>query len=69
MGGLAPLSHAEVGAWARLMDVEPEPHEVEALMILDAAIREPDPGGGEAEQEMEDRMAEDVAWPTRKTAA
>ena len=40
--GLAPLGYATVEAWARLMDVEVEPHEVEALMVLDAVMRNPE---------------------------
>jgi len=43
-GGIAPLSHQEVEAWARLRDVAPEPHEVEALMVLDGVKRNPEAG-------------------------
>ncbi len=36
-----PLSYQEVEAWARLTGRHPLPHEVEALILLDRAIRHP----------------------------
>jgi len=60
--GLAPLSYPALAAWARLMDVALEPHEAEALMVLDAVMRCP----GESEPaEPEERPSVPV-WPTRK---
>jgi hypothetical protein len=46
MAGLLPLSYTEVDAWARLTGNDPNPLEVEALMLLDAVMRtdkRPDP--------------------------
>ena len=42
--GLAPLSHQEVEACARLRDLVIAPHEVEALMLLDGVMRDPEAG-------------------------
>jgi len=39
--GAAALTYTDIEAWTRLMDTHPEPHEVQALLILDAAIRHP----------------------------
>lgn len=39
MSGYAPLTYTQIEAWARLKGIRPEPHEVEALMSLDTAIR------------------------------
>lgn len=67
MAGLAPLSHAEVMAWAALSDTRPEPWEVGALMELDAALRwrEPDEEEKPAEKGQA-APAMERAWPTRK---
>lgn len=67
MAGLAPLSHAEVGAWARLTDTRPEPWEVAALMTLDAALRWR-PEDEEERPEPEQRAAPKVerAWPQKR---
>lgn len=48
--GVAPLSYAEVDAFARRMRTDIEPYEVDALMALDAAMRHP----GEDEPEKAD---------------
>lgn len=39
--GPAPITYQDVDAWARLMDRQPEPYEVDALMKLDSAMRNP----------------------------
>jgi hypothetical protein len=62
MDGPAPLSYSQVEAWSRLLDIEVEPHEVAALMELDAAIRNPDPPAEEKEAE----APRAPAWPTKK---
>jgi hypothetical protein len=59
--GVAPLSYATVEAWSRLMDVRVDPHEVEALMALDAVMCHP----GENEPS-EDKPRSAPAWPTKK---
>jgi hypothetical protein len=41
MDGYAPLGYATVAAWAQLMAITVAPHEVEALMMLDAVMRHP----------------------------
>lgn len=40
--GFAPLTFTTVDAWARLTRRKPKPHEVDALMSLDAVKRHPD---------------------------
>jgi hypothetical protein len=47
MSGAAPLSYPTLQAWAGLMGRDPAPYEVEALMMLDAAMLNP----GEPESE------------------
>ena len=39
--GPRALSYMEVDAWARLTGRSPMPHEVDALMVLDGAMRAP----------------------------
>lgn len=61
MDGAAPLNPVVVEAWARLYRLDIEPHEYEALVSIDAAMRHP----GEAEP---DEQAPTVApaWPAKK---
>ena len=47
MGGVAPVSHREIEAWARLTHRQPTALEVEALRVLDAVLRHPEIGGDE----------------------
>jgi hypothetical protein len=62
MDGVAPLSYGTVKAWAELMDIHPTPLEVQALIILDSVIRNPNPV---AEPEpVTDTDAH--AWPEKK---
>lgn len=37
--GMAPLGYGTIADWSRLTDQHPEPHEVDALLRLDAAMR------------------------------
>ena len=37
--GPDPISYSEIGAWAALTDRQPLPHEVEALVMIDLAMR------------------------------
>ena len=41
MSGLSPLTYTTVDAWARLTGRDPQPHEVDALMVLDRVRRHP----------------------------
>lgn len=43
MHGADPLRYSEISAWATLTGREPAPHEVDALILLDAVRRHPDP--------------------------
>ncbi len=38
MGGLAPLSYPVVESWARLKDIQLQPHEIDALLLLDSVL-------------------------------
>ena len=63
MAGLNPLTYQTLDAWARLLERDPMPHEVEALILLDSALR-PVEDKPEAEE-----VKETPAWPTRKVDA
>ena len=39
--GASSMSYQDIEAWCRLMDRRLAPHEVQALLMLDAAIRHP----------------------------
>jgi hypothetical protein len=39
MAGLGPIAYTDVKAWAELTGRHPKPHEVSALMRLDAVVR------------------------------
>lgn len=41
MGGVSLLSYGTIADWARLTDTWPQPHEVEALLQIDLAMRFP----------------------------
>lgn len=47
MAGLAPLTYGTVMDWAALTGRRPRPFEVEALMRLDAILRDPATGSEE----------------------
>lgn len=67
--GPAAITYQDIDAWARLMDRQPEPHEVAALTELDRAYRNgwradtaaPDP------ETTSSRTTE--AWPAKKQVA
>ena len=63
MAGLNPLSYGTIDAWGRLTDRVLTPHEVEGLILLDAALRPPDDVKSEP-----DEPAEVPAWPEPKDA-
>jgi hypothetical protein len=42
MEGVAPLSYDTIAKWAMLTGRDPMPHEVDALLMLDAVRRNPD---------------------------
>lgn len=39
MAGIAPITYIDIDAWSRLTRQIPEPHEVQAIIELDAAFR------------------------------
>jgi len=60
MAGIAPLGYSTIAEWARLMNLDPSPLEVQALLVLDAVIRNPETN------EPTHEPPEDVAWPEPK---
>jgi len=62
MGGLAPLSYGTIRDWATLMEIDVMPLEVQALVWLDAVMRNPEP----VEPEPEERAPAQDAWPEKK---
>lgn len=63
-GTIAPLSYSTIAFWSELKRVTLEPYEVEALIVLDAAMRaeeSPEP------QEAPTRPA--PVWPSKKQGA
>lgn len=66
-GGYAPLSYSTIADWARLKKVDIEPHEVEALILLDAAMLSPD--DTTETQEAPAAAPPARAWPTKKEPA
>lgn len=61
LAGAAPITYADIEAWARLLDRRPSPHEVSALLELDRAVRHPAP---EADEDEVSRP--ETPWPTPK---
>ena len=61
MGDFAPLSFSTIVDWATLMDVQPTPLEVDALLLIDAAMRYR--GDDEPAEPVEKPP---VAWPEKK---
>jgi hypothetical protein len=70
MAGLAPLSHTEIAAWARLTGNDPDPLEVEALIVLDRVLLEPDSAAEQTKEEEPQPIVrvEAPAWPAKKRA-
>jgi hypothetical protein len=69
--GLAPPSYREIDAWARLTGNDPDPLEVEALIVLgDALLSEGDTGekDKETDQPAPTEMPPVPVWPTKKRA-
>lgn len=70
MAGVVPVSYREIESWQRLMDIgHLEPHEVEALVLLDMALFEAYDREGRKEEEPESK--ENVvtgSWPKPKEA-
>jgi hypothetical protein len=67
MAGLNPLSYGTIMDWATLTDQYPEPHEIEALLILDAVMRAPEPK--DQGRAVDEPAPPDTPWPTRKPEA
>lgn len=44
LGGLSPLTYGTIAAWAQLTDRAPQPHDVQALLMLDLILRAPTTG-------------------------
>jgi hypothetical protein len=63
MAGLNPLSYGTIEAWARLTGRQPDSLEVEALLMLDAAMLRPDT---DRAVEPEAAPPRDDAWPEKK---
>lgn len=69
--GYAPLTYTTVRDWAALTGSDPTGLEVEALMLLDTAVRTPaDTVQASAEGEVSeaDCQVDVPVWPTRKPA-
>lgn len=62
MTAIAPLTYTTIKAWAELMRIILQPHETEALIMLDTAFVYKD----EEEDEEEKPLTETPAWPKRK---
>jgi hypothetical protein len=65
MGGLLPLSYSELKSFSDMTGWKPDPEEVEALMILDSILRNPDTEV-KVEKKEEPKPTFVAAWPTRK---
>lgn len=64
MGGVAPLGYTTIDAWSRLTGIQLEPYEVDALILLDAVLCNPEAGAEAEEVQATERRQQ--AWPTRK---
>ena len=64
MAGLNPLSYETIDAWGRLTGRDPMPHEVEGLILLDAALRPV----SDSDEPVEAEPTETPAWPEQKNA-
>jgi hypothetical protein len=62
MAGVAPLSYSQVADWARLMHIAPTRLELQALMALDAVIRNPE----RTDEEEDEPVRIDTPWPESK---
>lgn len=66
MNGLLPLTYATLSAWAALRGRRLQPHEVDALLVLDAIRLHP---GEDEPKSTESTPAPQPAWPVKKTGA
>lgn len=66
MHGPAPITHQGIDAWARLTDRQPEPHEVHALLTLDAAWRSALRGDPTPDTPADATEHHAPAWPTKR---
>ena len=57
MSGIAPLSYGTISDWSRLMGTSPTDLEVQALILLDGVIRNPD------QAKEPDDVTEPEPWP------
>jgi hypothetical protein len=64
-GSLLPLSYSELKSFSEMTGWKPDPQEVEALMLLDSIIRNPDTEV-KVEKKEEPKPTFVAAWPTRK---
>jgi hypothetical protein len=67
MGGIQPITYLDIDAWSRQTDQHPQPHEVDALMAIDAEWRL-------ALSPVDDKSTEPPqeslrAWPTAKAVS
>jgi hypothetical protein len=62
MAGLNPLSYATLEAWMRLSGYTLDPLEVQALIMLDAALLD----RSEPEPDTPEPVVRDDAWPEKK---
>lgn len=66
VNGSESLTWVSLDAWARRTERAPEPHEVDALFTLDAALREREPSSEPPSSDPDDRPVVRRAWPTKK---
>ena len=64
MSGLAPLGYNTIQSWANLTGNNPAPYEIDALIMLDAAMMTPD---DDAKPEEDEPPVATPAWPKKKT--
>ena len=63
MAGIGPLSYGTIAEWSGLMGIDPTPLEVQALIVLDAVIRNP-----EINEPKPDAIEAVIhAWPEKKS--
>ena len=67
LGGLSPLSYDTIDAWARLNGLWPSPLEVDALIMLDSAMRVTPKTSEDKDAEDEPvRKASTSPWPSKE---
>lgn len=68
MNGLAPLSYPAIGWWAHLKGILIEPHEIDALLLLDGIMLNPSRPNPPTPQ-TPDTPVPVRAWPSRNADA